>query len=117
VAVEAFSCNSCGAPLAVPAGARVATCSRCGARLRIQRSASALYTEAVERVEEHAREMDRHLEETQARNELEALDMHWKLDQQRLFIHNRNSPPHQPTHLDAVPGVIIGAIGLLFTAA
>src|SRR5262249_15705509 len=49
VRVEAFSCNSCGAPVAVAPAARVATCSRCGARPRIQRSARALYTPPLQR--------------------------------------------------------------------
>ncbi|HWB61453.1 MAG TPA: hypothetical protein VG733_18370 [Chthoniobacteraceae bacterium] len=103
------SCNHCGATLKVDEKTRFVTCSYCHSRLAIQRSDSAVFTEALEKIEEHTGGMAENLKLIQLQNELEQLDREWMMSRESLMVSGEHGSRYEPS---AIAGVVLILFGL-----
>ncbi|MBK8978479.1 MAG: zinc ribbon domain-containing protein [Planctomycetes bacterium] len=116
MSTEAVSCNHCGAPLRVGAGARFATCNHCGSHLEIHRGDSAAWTEVLDELREVQAGMAEDLEAIRLQNELERIDREW--EQEAAGYRTRDSDGHsQPPATSPVLPVVVGAIAAAFGIA
>jgi len=75
--LEALTCNQCGAPLEAPAHLEYVSCRHCGARLRVHRTADALFTEVLGQIERRAEQWGQELSAVRRRERLEEMDPQW----------------------------------------
>ena len=120
----ALSCDRCGAPLAVGGGAGYATCAHCGCRLRVRRSASAAWTEALDEIAETSGRMERHLDRLARQGELAALDRAWGADREGLLTRTKagSAPPTLagvlfPVVTGGIAGVLLAGGGRWWESA
>ena len=93
VSSSAVVCDHCGAPLDVPPGVNFAVCAHCGSRLRIERSATAAWTELAEtagRIEKTVDRLDR-------RAALADLDREWDRTRQELMVRGKDGDVSVPS--------------------
>ena len=125
MAVEllSLSCNHCGAPLEVPAGARFVTCAHCNSRLAVQRSGSAYYTSVLDRIEHNTEEAAEDLGVIRLQNDLGRLDREWKEQRQRYCTRGSNGALIEPVGgagcaivggILAIPPILIVTVVLAF---
>jgi DNA-directed RNA polymerase subunit RPC12/RpoP len=116
--VESVSCNNCGAPLEVSASTNYVTCGHCGSRLAIKRTASAVYTELLEKLDQKTDVMARQLAELRYHAELERLDREWEQQRRGFLTKDKHGNLHEPTTAGAVlGGVVMIGFGLFFAVA
>ena len=101
-----LTCNECGAPLEVPAKTKFLTCSYCSARLAVQHSSSAVYTEVLETIGRRTEQLADDVETLKLQNRLLRLDREWSEERQRYLVHDKHGRQH-------VPGTAGGAIGVV----
>ena len=112
--MEALNCNNCGAQLDVPVRANFAMCAYCGSRLVIKRSATAAYTEVLERLDQRTASMSADLEAIRLQNQLEQLDREWQMEREQYLIRSKGGSTHVPESTVADTGcmVIFAVIGI-----
>ena len=79
-----LNCNGCGAALEVGPGANYATCGHCGARLAVRRTASATYTEVLDRIGRATDAMAGHLATIARETAVERIDREWDEERAKL---------------------------------
>jgi LSD1 subclass zinc finger protein len=106
--LETVTCNNCGAPLQVPAGARFVMCAHCQMRLEVHRDASVVYTEKVSEIAGNTHRMAADLAELRHDNDLDRLDRQWDQERRQFLIRGQNGELAEPS----VAGSVIGGIAL-----
>ena len=102
----ALTCSQCAAPLEVPAGTRFLTCSYCNARLTVQHSGNAVYTEVLQEIRERTEQIAEDVEAIKQQQEIEQLDRWWETEQQRFMI----SSKHGQRLPEAGGGLLVGTV-------
>jgi hypothetical protein len=109
-------CNHCGAPLEVPAKTRFLTCTYCSARLEVQRSGGAAYTEVLESIDERTQQIADDVRALKVQQELESLDRDWETERAGLLVRDKKGRLHVPTTTGSLLGAgIMGGFGTLWT--
>ena len=103
----------CGARLDVEPQARFVTCNRCGAELAVQRTRSAVFTEAMSENESDAGASPH---EPTLRNDLARLERDWLMERQQYMVMNRYGRRYVPTPAGSLlVAVTVVGFGLVFT--
>lgn len=111
-----LNCNQCGAPLEVPEKVQFVTCGYCSARLSIQRSGGAVYSQALDEVEKRTEQIADDVETIKLQNELAALDRQWLLDRDKYKVKGQDDQYSVPSQTGSIVGMIIAAaFGLFWT--
>lgn len=111
-----LNCNQCGAPLEVPEKVQFVTCGYCSARLSIQRSGGAVYSQALDEVEKRTEQIADDLETIKLQNELASLDRQWMLDRDKYRVKGRDGEYSVPSQAGSIVGMILAAgFGLFWT--
>lgn len=115
------SCNGCGAPLEVSEAARFVTCAYCDARLRIEHTDSAVWTEAVEKL---ARDQERIARETaevsrelrRAKLERELAEREWEHTRASVMLRREDGTLIEPgrTLPWMLSATVVAALGALY---
>ena len=108
--LESLNCNSCGAPIEIPASAQFVKCNHCHANLRIRRSGGGTFTEAVEKLQETTDQLAQQIDQLTQQNELAALDRQWEIEKESFKIQSKDGPSRLPTQGAAWAG----GIGVVF---
>lgn len=115
--IEKIACNACGAPLEVLESTRFATCHHCGSQLRVQRTGTATFTEAIEKLEAVTGRLEQRVDRLSTQNELAALDREWQIERENYFVSSKHRGRHLPTKSGALAGGIFGGAFALFWTA
>ena len=111
-----LNCNQCGAPLEVPEKVQFASCAYCSARLSIQRSGGAVYSQTLDEVEKRTEQIADDLETIKLQNELASLDRQWMLDRDNYRVKGRDGEYSVPSQAGSIVGMILAAgFGLFWT--
>lgn len=111
-----LNCNQCGAPLEVPEKVQFVTCGYCSARLSIQRSGGAVYSQALDVVEKRTEQIADDLETIKLQSELASLDRQWMLDRDKYKVTGSDGEYSVPSQAGSIVGVIVVAgFGLFWT--
>jgi hypothetical protein len=108
-----LSCNECGAPLEVPESAKFVTCNYCSARLAVQHTPSAVYTEVIEKIGEQTERLAQEVEILKLQNELARIDREWNDERQQHMVSGKHGR-HEPGAGDVIGPIVAVAIGLVF---
>ena len=101
-------CNECGAPLETSDSARYLTCNHCGSQLSVQRTASSIFTEKLEAIEERTEAIAGSIDVIRVQNDIAQLDREWVMEREKHLVHGKRGT-HEPG-----PGNVIGsAVGLV----
>jgi hypothetical protein len=84
--IENIACNSCGAPLEVSATTQFATCRHCGAKLSIQRTDTAVFTEILEKLTTKTDQLSEQVNNLSGLTEIAALDREWELEREKYLV-------------------------------
>ncbi|MEZ6067649.1 MAG: hypothetical protein R3B90_18505 [Planctomycetaceae bacterium] len=111
---ESLTCNSCGAGLQIPEGARYVRCNHCGGQLAIRRDASVAYTELIEQVAVQTEKLTDQVAMLTYQNEINRIDQDWARERDSLMIRDKHGNKHQPSQFTAIIGAVIaGVMGLV----
>ena len=101
-------CNECGAPLETSDSVRYLTCNHCGSQLSVQRTASSIFTEKLEAIEERTEAIAGSIDVIRVQNDIAQLDREWVMEREKHLVHGKRGT-HEPG-----PGNVIGsAMGLV----
>lgn len=117
------SCNGCGAPLDVSTSARFVTCGYCDARLRIEHTDSAVWTEEVEklardqqRIVREQQKMSTELRRVKLEQQLADLEREWEHTRQSVMLRREDGTLIEPGR--TLPWVLsataVAALGALY---
>ena len=104
--IEKISCNSCGAPLEVAATTQFATCRHCGAKLSIQRTETATFTEVLAQLASKTDQLSEQVQNLTGHSELAALDREWQMDRENYMVTRQDGARHIPSEAGAIGGGI-----------
>ena len=104
--VEKNSCNSCGAPLEVAETTPFATCRHCSAKLSIQRTDTAIFTEVLEQLAAKTDQLSEQVQSLTGHSELAALDREWQMDRENYMVTRQDGARHIPSEAGAIGGGI-----------
>lgn len=114
--LESLNCNSCGAPLEIPASARFFKCNHCNANLQVHRSSSGTFTEAVEKLTEQTEALAEQVERLTEQNEVAEFDRRWDIERESFMIESKNGNRQLPTEGTAwASGIVAVGFGTLWT--
>jgi hypothetical protein len=105
------NCNHCGATLQVDEKTRFVTCGYCNSRLAIQQSASAVFTQVLDKIEENTGHIAENLELIKRQNELEQLDREWMMSRDNLLVRGQNGRTSTPSVAGGIFALLIGVGG------
>lgn len=115
--METLTCNSCGAPLEVPASTNYVKCNHCGQQLVVRRSDSATFTEVVDRLTQTADAMSQQVEELSRQNRIAQIDRRWEQERESYLIADKHGHRHLPTESSSViGGIVMTVFGCFWTA-
>ena len=115
--IENIACNSCGAPLEVSATTQFATCRHCGAKLSIQRTDTAIFTEILEKLTTKTDQLSEQVNNLSGLTEVAALDREWELEREKYLVPGKHGRKHIPTEAGAIGGGIATTLfGCFWTA-
>jgi DNA-directed RNA polymerase subunit RPC12/RpoP len=100
--VENIACNSCGAPLEVSATTQFATCRHCGAKLSIQRTNTAIFTEILEKLTTKTDQLSEQVNNLSDLNELAALDREWEMEREHYMVTTKHGGRHIPSEAGSI---------------
>jgi DNA-directed RNA polymerase subunit RPC12/RpoP len=109
-----LSCNECGAPLEVPAETKFVTCGYCSARLSVQRTSSAVYTEVIEKIGEQTEKLAKDVEILKLQNELARIDREWSDQRERHMVSGKHGR-HEPGSADVIAPVLVSVVAVVIT--
>ena len=114
--IENIACNSCGAPLEVSATTQFATCRHCGAKLSIQRTDTAIFTEILEKLTTKTDQLSEQVNNLSGLSELAALDREWELERENYMVTSKHGGKHIPSEAGSIGGgVVITLFGCFWT--
>lgn len=90
-------CNSCGAPLEIPAEAQYVTCKSCNSKLAVQHTGSSFATKAVSELTRRTEQIESEVEKLRLQNEIAALDIEWNKEREKHLIRNHYGATHEPS--------------------
>jgi len=109
-----LNCNQCGAPLEVPRKARFVTCSFCNSRLQIQREGAAVFTEALEEINEDLEQIKRY-------TALIRLDQEWAASRENYVVRDKHGvsriPTAQGSRIAMIGVIVFGGFWTLFASS
>jgi LSD1 subclass zinc finger protein len=113
--LETVTCNNCGAPLDVPAGARFVTCTHCQARLEVHRDASVVYTEKVAEIADNTHRMADDLAELRHNSDVEQAVRQWERGARWSMLRDSKGRPLKPPIAPFIGiAIIMGMAGVVF---
>jgi hypothetical protein len=111
----ALTCANCGAALEVPAKVTHLTCEFCGTRLQVQRSGSAIYTEALDHIARTTTRIEDNTEVIKLQNELERIDREWMLQREQYMVRGKDGQLSVPTKVASIVGAgLMAVFGIFF---
>lgn len=114
--IEKISCNSCGAPLEVAVTTKFATCGHCSAKLSIQRTETATFTEILEQLTAKTDQLSDQVTNLAGYTELASLDREWQLEQENYMVTGKHGVKYIPSEAGSIGGgVAITLFGLIWT--
>ena len=113
--LETLNCNACGAPIEVTSSANFIHCNHCNTNLKIHRTASATFTESVDRLTNTTERLSDQVEKLTRQNELEALDRKWQNERASMMFRDKHGNMHVPSKMGAAGSVVGVAVGILWT--
>lgn len=114
--ITKVSCNGCGASLEISPGARFVTCRFCGASLAVKQTASAIFTEVLERIDQNTASMAQDLGAIRREQEIERLDREWALERNGFMTRDKQGNLHEPSTGGGMLGAFLGGgFGVLWT--
>lgn len=100
----------------VSATTQFATCRHCGAKLSIQRTDTAIFTEILEKLTTKTDQLSEQVNNLSGLTELAALDREWELERENYMITTKHGGRHIPSEAGAIgSGVAIAAFGCFWT--
>lgn len=113
--LESLLCNSCGAPLSVPAAANYIKCNHCQSQLHVRRDEDVTFTESVEQLNETTEALRQQVERLTSQQELSELDRRWESRKEEFMITSKHGHKSLPTETSAmVGGVVVVVFGLIW---
>lgn len=109
--IISVNCNHCGATLQVDEQTQFVTCNYCHSRLAIQRNASAVFTQVLEKIEAQTGQIAGNLKLIEMQNELNQLDREWAMSREKLMVGGRNGNRSEPSIAGGVFAIAIGIVG------
>src|SRR3954451_15924160 len=87
--VTSVACNHCGAPLDISPTTQFVTCAYCGYKLQVHRSASSVYTEVLESIDQRTQRMEQDIDQIKRQNELERIDREWSMQRDAMLVRDK----------------------------
>ena len=116
VSLESLLCNSCGAPLQVPASAKYVKCNHCQTQLQVHRDAGVTFTESIEELNETTRSLTDQVAKLTAQQKLSDLDRQWELEREQYMVSGQNGVKRLPSEGgSAIGGIVIVGFGIFWT--
>ena len=103
------SCNSCGAPLQVPAGAKFVTCNHCSCQLAVKHTDSVTFTEQLGEISERTNRIAKDVAELKYRQKLDDIDRRWERERESYMVTDKNGHRDVPS---AESAIVRGVLGL-----
>ena len=92
------------------------TCVYCGSALAVRRTASAHYTELLERLEQHVEYLAGRTEYLRLRDEVEAVDAEWQRERKRYLTRRLSGSLQAPTRTYLISSIAVAVAACAFTA-
>ncbi len=108
------SCNSCGAPLQVPAGAKFVTCNHCSCQLAVKHTDSVTFTEQLGEISERTEQIAEDVAELKYRQELEDLDRQWERERESYMVSDKHGRRHVPSRAGGLIGAVVAVVFGIF---
>lgn len=112
--LEPIACNNCGAALEVAADTNFVTCTHCGSRLAVRRTASSRFTELLGKLDAKTDAMAGHLASLAREAEVERIDREWELERDGFGPRHPGRVRTQPRVVPLVAGSIAAGFGLFW---
>jgi LSD1 subclass zinc finger protein len=117
VELKTVSCDSCGAPLQIPAGARFVTCNHCSAQLAVKHNESVTFTELLGEIGQQTQRIAEDVAELRYRQELEDIDRQWEQERQTYMVSDKEGHRRVPsTSGSVIGGIVVVVFGIFWTA-
>ncbi len=114
--VEKIACNGCGAPLEVATTTQFATCRHCGAKLSIQRTDTATFTEILEQLTAKTDQLSEQVSNLTSYTELAVLDREWELERENYMVTSKHGAKSIPSEAGSIGGgIVITLFGCFWT--
>ena len=88
--ITSVACNHCGAPLEISPTTNFVTCSYCGYKLQVHRSASSVYTEVLQSIDQRTARIEEDLDQIKRQNEIERLDREWSMRRGEMLVQDNH---------------------------
>src|SRR5262245_23859020 len=108
--VTSVACNHCGAPLDIGPTTNFVTCAYCGYKLQVHRSASSVYTEVLESIDQRTAQMQQDLNVIKRQNEVERLDREWSLRRDELLVRDKHGQASEPSIIGGIFAAVVGVV-------
>jgi uncharacterized Zn finger protein (UPF0148 family) len=108
--ITSVACNHCGAPLEIGPTTNFVTCAYCGYKLQVHRSASSVYTEVLESIDQRTQRMEQGLDQIKRQNEIERLDREWAMTRDSMLVRDKEGSASEPSAVGSVIGGVIAII-------
>ena len=109
-------CNECGAPLETSDSARYLTCNHCGSQLSVQRTASSIFTEKLEAIEERTEAIAGSIDVIRVQNDIAQLDREWVMEREKHLVRGKRGV-HEPGAGDVIGSAVGLVVGLIMLCA
>ena len=109
--IVSVNCNHCGATLEVDDKTRFVTCNYCHSRLEIQHTASAVFTQVLERIEEQTGQIAGNLKVIAMQNDLDQLDREWSMSRENLMVSGKGGSRSEPSMVGGLIAIVVGVVG------
>ena len=92
------------------------TCQFCGARLQVQRSGNAVFTETLDQLARQTGRIADNTDYIKLQNELERLDREWMLEKEQYMVRGKDGHLSVPSRPASIAGGVIAVVfGLFWT--
>lgn len=100
----------------VAATTQFATCRHCGAKLSIQRTDTAIFTEILEMLTTKTDQLSEQVNNLSGLTELTVLDREWELDRENYMVTTKHGGRHIPSEAGSIGGgIAITLFGCFWT--
>lgn len=100
----------------VSATTQFATCRHCGAKLSIQRTDTAVFTEILEKLTTKTDQLSEQVNNLSGLTEIAALDRKWELERENYMVTTKHGGRHIPSEAGAIgSGVAVAVFGCFWT--
>ncbi len=108
--LESLRCNSCGAPMEVPANANYVKCNHCDAQLVVHRERDMTFTEAMDKLNETTQSLSDQVSRLNVNQQMAELDRRWEIQRNDYRITGKDGHSRLPTEGAAMVGGIFAVI-------